>query len=252
MNLAFHGAGETTWVDGRCTLGVGARAHARVQPISTSIQKTTLWAFGARSDGLSWSSIQRIGGLFDGDGGAQWLNVLIPLVLAGGWMLVRCCCAAMDCGFPRLWWTSANDMERPGVWHEQHRRVFAPNAADPEAFDPSQVQLTREVGCLARLTCSIADSWFQTSKEAQRKVSNLPLLALGAGFQACGTGGLGRKHDCAQQRGLVQRWLDGGATSGGVRITGACLGSGRPTVDADVVRFRCPSVSACENGWKSG
>ena len=177
-------------------------------------------AFGARSAGFSWESVQRIGGLFDGDGGAQWLNVLSPTGF--GWGLDVGAVLSRSDG---LWFSaSVVDIGRM-TWNGQEYEVNNIDVSLTD-FGSSAGAIDPDSWLTGAIDLFDADSWFQTSKEAQRKVSNLPLLALGAGFRPVGpvvlagnmtvrnkealsnggwTGGIGRGAHHKQELGFLKR-----------------------------------------------
>ena len=226
--------------------GVGARILLGSAYFDIHSEGDSVVAFGARSAGFSWESIQRIGGLFDGDGGAQWLNVLSPTGF--GWGLDVGAVLSRSDG---LWFSaSVVDIGRM-TWNGQEYEVnnidvsltdfgSSAGAIDPDRWLTSAIDLFD------------ADSWFQTSKEAERKVSNLPLLALGAGFRPVGPVVLAGNMTVRNKEALSNGGWTGGI-SGGVRITGAwILETGIQKGTGDVLRFPASTRVSLENGWEIG
>ena len=226
--------------------GVGARVLLGSAYFDIHSEGDSVVAFGARSAGFSWESVQRIGGLFDGNGGAQWLNVLSPTGF--GWGLDVGAVLSRSDG---LWFSaSVVDIGRM-TWNGQEYEVNNIDVSLTD-FGSSAGAIDPDSWLTGAIDLFDADSWFQTSKEAQRKVSNLPLLALGRRVQACGAGGLGRKHDCAQQRGFVQRWLDGWHFWRGAHHGAWILETGIQKGTGDVLRFPASTRVSLENGWEIG
>ena len=183
-NLAFHGAGETLWMDGRLHTGVGARVLLGSAYFDIHSEGDSVVAFGARSAGFSWESIQRIGGLFDGD--AQWLNVLSPTGF--GWGLDVGAVLSRSDG---LWFSaSVVDIGRM-TWNGQEYEVNNIDVSLTD-FGSSAGAIDPDSWLTGAIDLFDADSWFQTSKEGNAKCPTFR-ACLGRRVQACGTGGLGKQ-----------------------------------------------------------
>ena len=97
-----------------------------------------------------------------------------------------------------------------------------------------------------------ADTWFQTSESATRRVSNRPLVSVGAGFRPAGPVVVAANLTARSREALANGGWTGGV-SGGIRITNAWIvESGIQRGSSDVWRFPASMRVSLENGWEIG
>lgn len=97
-----------------------------------------------------------------------------------------------------------------------------------------------------------ADTWFQTSEAATRRVSNRPLVSVGAGFRPAGPVVVAANLTARSREALANGGWTGGV-SGGIRITNAWIvESGIQRGSSDVWRFPASMRVSLENGWEIG
>lgn len=226
--------------------GVGVRALLGTAYFDIHTEEGEVVAFGARSEGFKISNLQSLDSLLGGGASADWLGVISPAghgwgldfggVLSradGAWISL----SLVDMG--RMTWEgesySVNDIDL---------NVSSFGSSDG-AIDPDN-WLSGAIDVLD------ADTWFQTSESATRRVSTRPLVSVGAGFRPAGPVVIAANLTARSREALANGGWTGGV-SGGIRITNAWIvESGIQRGSSDVWRFPASMRVSLENGWEIG
>ena len=226
--------------------GVGVRALLGTAYFDIHTEEGEVVAFGARSEGFKISNLQSLDSLLGGGASADWLGVISPAghgwgldfggVLSradGAWISL----SLVDMG--RMTWEgesySVNDIDL---------NVSSFGSSDG-AIDPDN-WLSGAIDVLD------ADTWFQTSESATRRVSTRPLVSVGAGFRPAGQVVVAANLTARSREALANGGWTGGV-SGGIRITNAWIvESGIQRGSSDVWRFPASMRVSLENGWEIG
>lgn len=226
--------------------GVGARMLLGTSFFDVHTEEGSVVAFGARSEGFSMQNFQNLDSLVGGTPSAEWISVLSP---AGyGWGLDVGAVLARGDG---MWITaSLVDLGRM-TWEGEEYSVgnidltltdfgASTGAVDPDSWLSSAVDILD------------ADTWFQTSEAATRRISNKPMLALGAGMRLAPPLVVAGNLTVRNREALSNGGWTGGV-SGGVRITNAWIvETGIQRGTSDVWRFPASMRVSMENGWEVG
>ena len=226
--------------------GVGVRALLGSAYFDIHTEDDEVVAFGARSEGFKISNLQSLDSLLGGGPSANWLGLVSPSgygwgldfggVLSradGAWLSV----SLVDIG--RMTWEgetySVNDID-----------------LDVSSFGSSDGAIDPDNWLSGAIDVLDADTWFQTSEAATRRVSNRPLVSVGAGFRPAGPVVVAANLTARSREALANGGWTGGV-SGGIRITNAWIvESGIQRGSSDVWRFPASMRVSLENGWEIG
>lgn len=226
--------------------GIGVRALLGTAYFDIHTEDDEVVAFGARSDGFRISNLQSLDSLLGGGPSADWLGLISPSgygwgldfggVLSradGAWLSV----SLVDIG--RMTWEgetySVNDID-----------------LDVSSFGSSEGAIDPDNWLSGAIDVLDSDTWFQTSESATRRVSNRPLVSVGAGFRPAGPLVVAANLTARSREALANGGWTGGV-SGGIRITNAWIvESGIQRGSSDVWRFPASTRVSLENGWEIG
>ena len=127
---------------------------------------------------------------------------------------------------------------------------LAPTPSDPEAFDPSQFSIDPGSWLSSASDLLNPESWFESGQEEERVVRAKPMLALSAGFRPIQPVVLAANMSVRNRDAIARGGWTGGATAG--CEAHLCAGAWkRASIEAAKMSCgtRCPSVSACAEGW---
>ena len=226
--------------------GLGGRVLLGTSYFDVHTEDGSVVAFGARSDGFSIRNLQSLDSLFGSSPSAEWIRVLSPT--GYGWGLDAGAVLSRGDGL----WLSASlvDLGRM-TWEGEEYRV---NDIDLElsSFGSSDGAIDPENWLSGAVDVLDSETWFQTSDQATRKVSNRPMLALGAGFRPAAPVVLAGNITVRNREALTNGGWTGGV-SGGLRITNAwIIETGLQRGMSDVWRFPASTRISFENGWEIG
>ena len=217
--------------------GVGARLILGSAYFDLQAEGDELQAFGARSEGLSWSSIQAFDSLRGTGLSLGWLDILSP---AGrGWSVDVGGVLARD----NIWIGASLVDVGQMTWKGKQYGIqnlslgLAPNATDPEAFDPSQFSIDPGSWLSSASDLLNPESWFESGQDEERVVRAKPMLALSAGFRPIQPVVLAANMSVRNRDAIARGGWTGGATAG-VRLTSVLvLEAGVHRGRQDVVRY---------------
>jgi hypothetical protein len=226
--------------------GVGARVLLGTAYFDVHTEEGSVVAFGSRSQGFSLQNFQNLDSLIGSTPSSEWVSVISPSGYGWG-MDVGAVLARGD----DVWVTaSLVDMGRM-TWEGEEYSVgdidltltdfgSSTGAVDPDSWLSSAVDILD------------ADTWFQTSESATRRVSNKPMLALGAGMRIAPPVLVAGNITVRNREALSNGGWSGGL-SGGLRITNAWIvETGIQRATSDVWRFPVSTRISLENGWEIG
>ena len=203
-------------------------------------------AFGARSEGFKISNLQSLDSLMGGGPTADWLAVLSP---AGhGWGLDFGAVLSRSDGA----WVSASlvDIGRM-TWEGEEYSVNDIDVA-LTSFGSSEGAIDPDNWLSGAVDVLDAETWFQTSETATRRVSNRPLVSVGAGLRPAPPVVLAANITARSREALSNGGWTGGI-SGGLRITSTWIvETGIQRGTSDVWRFPASTRISLENGWEIG
>ena len=226
--------------------GVGVRALLGTAYFDIHTEEGEVVAFGARSEGFKIANLQSLDSLLGGGPSADWLGVISP---AGhGWGLDFGGVLSRADGA----WISLSlvDMGRM-TWQGESYSVNDIDL-DVSSFGSSDGAIDPDNWLSGAIDVLDADTWFQTSESATRRVSNRPLVSVGAGFRPAGPVVVAANLTARSREALANGGWTGGV-SGGIRITNAWIvESGIQRGSSDVWRFPASMRVSLENGWEIG
>lgn len=226
--------------------GVGVRALLGTAYFDIHTEEGEVVAFGARSEGFRISNLQSLDSLLGGGPSVDWLGVLSP---AGhGWGLDFGGVLSRSDG---LWISlSLVDMGRM-TWEGE---MYSVNDIDLSlsSFGSSEGAIDPDNWLSGAIDVLDPETWFQSSESVTRRVSNRPMVALGAGFRPVGPVVVAANITARSREALTNGGWTGGL-SGGIRITNAWIvEAGVQRGRADVWRFPASMRISLENGWEIG
>ena len=226
--------------------GVGGRLLLGSSYFDVHTEDGSVVAFGARSDGFSIQNLQSLDSLVGGAPSLDWVSVLDPAGL--GWGLDAGVVLSRTDG---LWLTASLVDVGEMTWEGEEYSVnninvsLTPFATSDGAIDPDN-WLSGAIDVLD------AETWFQSSEVAKRKVSNRPMLALGAGFRPMSPVVLAGNLTVRSREALVNGGWSGGV-SGGLRIANLwVVEAGVQRATSDVWRYPVSTRVSLQNGWEIG
>ena len=226
--------------------GIGARALMGTAFFDVHTEDGSVVAFGARSEGFKISNLQSLDSLMGGGPTADWLAVLSP---AGhGWGLDFGAVLSRSDGA----WVSASlvDIGRM-TWEGEEYSVNDIDVA-LTSFGSSEGAIDPDNWLSGAVDVLDAETWFQTSETATRRVSNRPLVSVGAGLRPAPPVVLAANITARSREALSNGGWTGGI-SGGLRITSTwIIETGIQRGTSDVWRFPASTRVSLENGWEIG
>ena len=226
--------------------GIGARAPMGTAFFDVHTEDGSVVAFGARSEGFKISNLQSLDSLMGGGPTADWLAVLSP---AGhGWGLDFGAVLSRSDGA----WVSASlvDIGRM-TWEGEEYSVNDIDVA-LTSFGSSEGAIDPDNWLSGAVDVLDAETWFQTSETATRRVSNRPLVSVGAGLRPAPPVVLAANITARSREALSNGGWTGGI-SGGLRITSTWIvETGIQRGTSDVWRFPASTRISLENGWEIG
>lgn len=226
--------------------GLGARMLLGTSYFDVHTEEGHVVAFGARSDGFSIRNLQSLDSLIGGTPSAEWISVLSPT--GYGWGLDAGAVLSRGDGL----WLSASLVDLGRMTWEGEEYSVGDIDLDLTMFGSSQGAIDPENWLSGAVDVLDADTWFQTSESATRKVSNRPMLALGAGFRPVEPLVVAGNITVRNRQALTQGGWSGGL-SGGLRVTSAWIvETGIQRGTSDVWRYPASMRVSLENGWEIG
>ena len=217
--------------------GIGARLILGSAYFDLEAEGNDLKAFGARSEGLSWSSIQAFDSLRGSGLSLGWLDIFSP---AGrGWSVDFGGVLSRD----NIWvGASLVDVGRM-TWQGKEYGIqnlslgLAPDASNPEVFDPTQFSIDPGSWLSSASDLLNPESWFESGLDVERVVRAKPMLALSAGLRPIRPLVLAANVSVRNRDAIARGGWTGGATAG-VRLTSVMvLEAGVHRGHHDVFRF---------------
>ena len=226
--------------------GVGVRALLGTAYFDIHTEEGEVVAFGARSEGFKISNLQSLDSLLGGGASADWLGVISP---AGhGWGLDFGGVLSRADGT----WISLSLVDMGRMTWEGESYSVNDIDLDVSSFGSSDGAIDPDNWLSGAIDVLDADTWFQTSESATRRVSNRPLVSVGAGFRPAGPVVIAANLTARSREALANGGWTGGV-SGGIRITNAWIvESGIQRGSSDVWRFPASMRVSLENGWEIG
>ena len=226
--------------------GVGVRALLGTAYFDIHTEEGEVVAFGARSEGFKIANLQSLDSLLGGGPSADWLGVISP---AGhGWGLDFGGVLSRADGA----WISLSLVDMGRMTWEGESYSVNDIDLDVSSFGSSDGAIDPDNWLSGAIDVLDADTWFQTSESATRRVSNRPLVSVGAGFRPAGPVVVAANLTARSREALANGGWTGGV-SGGIRITNAWIvESGIQRGSSDVWRFPASMRVSLENGWEIG
>ena len=226
--------------------GVGVRALLGTAYFDIHTEEGEVVAFGARSEGFKIANLQSLDSLLGGGPSADWLGVISP---AGhGWGLDFGGVLSRADGA----WISLSLVDMGRMTWEGESYSVNDIDLDVSSFGSSDGAIDPDNWLSGAIDVLDADTWFQTSESATRRVSNRPLVSVGAGFRPAGPVVVAANLTARSREALANGGWTGGL-SGGIRITNAWIvESGIQRGSSDVWRFPASMRVSLENGWEIG
>ena len=226
--------------------GVGGRLLLGTAYFDVRTEGDDVVAFGARSDGFSFASLQNADSLRGTGPSAAWASVLSPS--GHGWGVDAGIVLARADG---LWLTASLVDIGKMTWNGQ---MYSVNDIDLDlsTFGSSDAAIDPDSWLSGALDVLDPDTWFQESEEATRVVSNRPMLSLGAGMRPAPPLVVAANMTLRNREALSNGGWSGGISTG-IRITNAWIVEGGIQKQSDdVFRFPASTRISLENGWEVG
>lgn len=235
--------------------GVGARLVLGSAYFDLQAEGDELTAFGARSEGLSWSSIQAFDSLQGSGLSLGWLDILSP---AGrGWSVDVGGVLSRD----NIWVGASLVDVGQMTWQGKEYGIqnlslgLAPDPSNPEAFDPTQFSIDPGSWLSSASDFLNPESWFESGQEEERVVRAKPMLALSAGFRPVQPVVLAANISVRNRDAIARGGWTGGATAGvkltSVMVLEAGVQRGRQDVFRYPVSFRFSMRRGLEFGLRT-